>query len=72
MQKDFDPKDAVTAMAKGEVQTVEVTPEEIRAYLAGEELPENLTSALDEAQGAFGAGRATSPEYILIRVRHIA
>ncbi len=71
MQKEFDPKDAGVAMAKGEVQTVEVTPDEIRAYLGGEELPENLTSALDEAQGAFASGQATSPEYILIRVRHI-
>lgn len=72
MQKEFDPKVAGVAMTAGEVQTVEITPEEIRSYLDGEELPENLTSALDEAQGAFGAGRATSPEYILIRVRHIA
>lgn len=57
MQYAFDPKDCLTAITKGEVQTTEITPEEIRAYFDGEELPEDFSLALDAAQGEFSAGR---------------
>ena len=70
MQKEFE-IDRNILVALQEAQTVELTLKEIRAYLVGDELPENFTSAVDAAHEEFAAGRATGPQYILVRVRHI-
>jgi hypothetical protein len=48
------------------VQEVEITRREARAYFDGEDLPENISDALDVAQG--NVGHKGIDQYVVIKI----